>query len=180
MNVHTSCSTHHIFSRISNSKFCIFSTFHPSLVYLYVVDLFIAVLLFIKVIWLVKIKFENSEFGIGNSWKNVMSILKLFGTWLPRTLCNILQEGIWTQDDFTYVLKPIFGDESTETSAKHPHVLIKFKDLKNTILPGEKISLKKSIVKSFQKDDVGRYLLSFMRNNNVSEKMSCEKSKTFV
>ena len=92
----------------------------------------------------------------------------------------ILQEGIWTQDDLTYVLKPIFGDESTETSAKHPHVLIKFKDLKNTILPGEKISLKKSIVKSFQKDDVGRYLLSFLRNNNVSEKMSCEKSKTFV
>ena len=92
----------------------------------------------------------------------------------------ILQEGIWTQDDLTYVLKPIFGDGSTETSANHPHVLIKFKVVKNAILMGEKISLKKSIVKSFQKDDVGRYLLSFFRNNNVSEKMSCEKSKTFV
>ena len=63
----------------------------------------------------------------------------------------ILQEGIWTQDDLTYVLKPIFGDGSTETSANHPHVLIKFKGVKNAILMGEKISLKKSIVKSFQK-----------------------------
>ena len=90
----------------------------------------------------------------------------------------ILQEGIWTQDDFTYVLKPIFGDgSSTKTSAKHPHVLIKFKQVKNAILPGEKLSLKKSIVKSFQKDDVGRYLLSSWRNNNVCERMSCEESK---
>ena len=78
-------------SRIFNSKFCIFSTFHPSLVYLYVVDLFIAVLLFIKVIWLVKIKFENSEFGIGNSWKNVMSIMKLFG------------KGLSVNEDYNYL-----------------------------------------------------------------------------
>ena len=63
----------------------------------------------------------------------------------------ILQEGIWTQDDLIYVLKPIFGDGSTETSANHPHVLIKFKVVKNDILMGEKISLKKSVVKSFQK-----------------------------
>ena len=108
-----------------------------------------------------------------------MSILKLFGTWLPRTLCNILQEGIWTQDDFTYVLKPIFGDESTETSAKHPHVLIKFKDLKNTILPGEKISLKKSIVKSFQKDDVGRYLLSSWRKKRQQQQRQGKKFNFF-
>ena len=89
----------------------------------------------------------------------------------------ILQEGIWTQDDLTYVLKPIFGDGSTETSANHPHVLIKFKVVKNAILTGEKISLKKSILKSFQKNNVGRYLLSSWRNDNVSERISGEESK---
>ena len=51
-----------------------------------------------------------------------------------RYVLVILQEGIWTQDDLTFVLKPIFGDESTETLANHPHVLIKFKVVKNAIL----------------------------------------------
>ena len=54
-----------------------------------------------------------------------------------RYVLVILQEGIWTQDDLTFVLKPIFGDESTETLANHPHVLIKFKVVKNAILTGK-------------------------------------------
>ena len=108
--------------------------------------------------------------------------MKLFGTLLPHTLCNTLQEGIWTQNDLTYVLKPLFGDgSSSETSRNHPHVLIKFKEvMKNASLSGEKLSLKKSILKSFQKDEVGRYLLSSWRNKNVSERISGEGSKKVV
>ena len=77
---------------------------------------------------------------------------------------SILQEGIWNQDDFIYVLKPFKNrsaafSTSKEAAAKSPHVLIKFKEVTSSI----HVPLKKRILDALQKDDGGRYLLTSWR-----------------